>query len=83
MGLLSDGGVRTYALGGGAIEAGGGGAAAVEFDGDTGTELTWMTSSWKSAGAFVLFALSILSIGAVGSGVGGLTRSFLFGLACL
>lgn len=43
VGLLSDGGVRVncalgiWALGGGAIEAGGG---ALEFDGETGTELT-------------------------------------------
>lgn len=54
---------------------------AIELDGETGTEFTWIMSSWKSADAFVLFALSILS--AVGSGVGGFTRSFLFGLVCL
>jgi hypothetical protein len=41
---------------------------AIELDGDTGTELTWMTSSWKSPGGLVLFALSKLSND--GSGVG-------------
>lgn len=41
------------------------GGGAIGLDGDTGTELTWMTSSWKSAGGLALVVLS----GATGSGV--------------
>jgi hypothetical protein len=54
---------------------------AIELDGETGTELTCMMSSWKSAGPFVTFALSTLST--VGSGVGGFSRGLRFGLVCL
>jgi hypothetical protein len=53
-----------WTLDGAAMADGG----AIELDGDTGTELTWMTSSWKSPGGLVLFALSKLSND--GSGVG-------------
>ena len=53
----------------------------MELEGDTGTELTWMMSSWKSAGGFVLVVLSILSL--AGSGVEVFRRSLLLGLACL
>jgi hypothetical protein len=53
------------------------GNGAIVLEGETGTELTWMTSSWKSV------ALSILT--AVGSGVGCLIagEGLLFGLVCL
>ena len=83
-GVLSCGGVRTgcglgiWALGGGATMDEGG---SMELEGDTGTELTWMMSSWKSAGGFMLVVLSILSL--AGSGVEVFTRSLLLGLACL
>jgi hypothetical protein len=55
---------------------------AMVLEGETGTELTWMTSSWKSAGGLVFFVFSIFV--AVGSGVGGLLcgNGFLFGLVC-
>ena len=66
------------ALGRGATIDGGG---SIELEGDTGTELIWMMSSWKSVGAFVLVVLSILS--AAGSGVGVFNRSLRFGLVCL
>lgn len=39
-----------------------------------------MMSSWKSAGAFALFALSIFSVALGGSGVEVFTRSFRLGL---
>jgi hypothetical protein len=52
---------------GGAATAEGG---AIVFEGETGTELTWMTSSWKSVGGLALLALSIRAT--VGSGMCGL-----------
>jgi hypothetical protein len=66
------------ALGGDAIDVDGG---TTEFTGETGTELTRTTSSWKSVTCFVLWALSILSI--AGSGVGVFVRCLLLGLVCL
>jgi hypothetical protein len=53
---------------GGAATAEGG---AIVLDGETGTELTWMTSSWKSVGGIALFVLFIRAV--VDSGVAGLT----------
>ena len=43
---------------------------AIVLEGETGTELTWMTSSWKSAAGLAFILLSIFA--PVGSGVGGL-----------
>jgi hypothetical protein len=49
-------------------------------EGETGTELTWMTSSWKSVGGWELIALSDRT-----AGIGGLIWGIglLFGLVCL
>jgi hypothetical protein len=66
-----------YARGGGAIAGGGD----IVLTGDTGTELTRMTSSWKSAVGCTPSPLSVLC--AIGSGVGGLLCGLLFGLVCL
>jgi hypothetical protein len=62
---------------GGAVTADGG------AEGETGTELTWMTSSWKSVSGLELLALSTRA--AVGSDIGGLIWGIglLFGLVCL
>ena len=67
----------TCALGGDAMAGGG----AIGLDGDTGTELTCMTSSWKSAGGLELVALSV----AKGSGVAvfGRRDGLLLGLGSL
>lgn len=43
------------------------GAALLTFDGDTGTELTCMTNSWKSTGSSIWFALSFLSTTGAGT----------------
>lgn len=58
------------------------GAAFAGFDGDTGTEFTCITSSWKSIGSSMWFALSFLSTGAgiVGFMAGDGLRA---GLVCL
>lgn len=65
--------LATCALGGVATVGNG----AIVLVGETGTELTWITSSWKSV------ALSILTV--AGSGVGCLTagEGLLLGLVCL
>jgi hypothetical protein len=56
---------------------------AIGLDGETGTELTCITSSWKSTGGFVLFALSSLSVDGSGVGAFGCGEGLLFGLVCL
>lgn len=43
------------------------GAVLLAFDGDTGTEFTCMTSSWKSIGSSMWFALSFLSTTGAGT----------------
>lgn len=69
-GMLACGGVLTACVfatctRGGAVIAD---VGAMVPDGETGTELTWITSSWKS---LMLVALSTLA--AIGSGVGVFT----------
>lgn len=65
-----------------------GGAEMVEgtfvvFEGETGTELTCMTSSWKSIGSSIWFALSFLST--TGAGTEGFKPGdgLRAGLVCL
>jgi hypothetical protein len=69
------------ALAGGAMDVADGGA--IGLDGETGTELTWMTSSWKSTGGLVLFTLSNFSADGSGVGAFGCGEGLLFGLVCL
>lgn len=69
----------TYARGGAAIV----GAMLLLFDGDTGTELTWMTSSWKSIGSSIWFALSFLSTTGAGTEGFAAGEGLRAGLVCL
>jgi hypothetical protein len=59
------------------------GTAMLAFDGDTGTEFTCMTSSWKSIGSSMWFALSFLST--TGAGTDGFAAGdgLRAGLVCL